>query len=167
MSVVVRVNTGSVQPGLRQSEDVKPVLFEILYYCNFLDVAFQGTSVERSCSEGRVILTALRKHSNCCLRLIQATHLVATHLSGNIVKEQKSLARARAAGSSTRQTNQTIRLIIVVSYPLTGTVKPVTTDHPLVPAKAVFSSRWSLVRGLHRVTIICESHYMICMSKCS
>ena len=34
------------------------------------------------------------------------------------------------------------------------TVKPVTTDHPLVPAKAVFSSRWSLVRGLHRTTII-------------
>ena len=35
----------------------------------------------------------------------------------------------------------------------TSTVEPVTTDHPLVPAKAVFSSRWSLVRGLHRATI--------------
>ena len=34
------------------------------------------------------------------------------------------------------------------------TVNPVTTDHSLVSAKAVFSSRWSLVRGLHRVTIM-------------
>ena len=40
----------------------------------------------------------------------------------------------------------------------THTVKPVTTDHPFVPAKAVVSSRWSLVRGLHRVTIY-GSHY--------
>ena len=46
------------------------------------------------------------------------------------------------------------------------TVKPVTTGHPLVPAKAVFSSRWSLVRGLYRATIY-GSHYMICISKCS
>ena len=39
-----------------------------------------------------------------------------------------------------------------------------TSDHPLVPAKAVFSSRWSLVRGLHCVTIY-GPHYVICMSK--
>ena len=35
-----------------------------------------------------------------------------------------------------------------------GTVKPVTNDHPLGPEKAVFIGRWSLVRGLHRTTII-------------
>ena len=39
-------------------------------------------------------------------------------------------------------------------HPLTRTVKPVTNDHPLGPEKAVFSDRWSLVRGLHRTTII-------------
>ena len=33
-------------------------------------------------------------------------------------------------------------------------VKPVTNNHPLGPEKAVFSGRWSLVRGLHRTTII-------------
>ena len=33
-------------------------------------------------------------------------------------------------------------------------VKPVTNDHPLGPEKAVFSGRWSLVRGSHRTTII-------------
>ena len=82
--------TGSVQPGLRQSEEVKPVLLEILYYCNFGDVPFSGTSVERSCSEGGVIFTALRKYG--CLRFIQVTqvpHLVVTRLSGNIIKELK------------------------------------------------------------------------------
>ena len=37
------------------------------------------------------------------------------------------------------------------------TVKPVTNDHPLGPEKAVFSGRWSLVRGLYRITImLCE-----------
>ena len=34
------------------------------------------------------------------------------------------------------------------------TVKPVTDDHPLGPEKAVFSGRWSLVRGLHHTTIM-------------
>ena len=32
------------------------------------------------------------------------------------------------------------------------TVKPVTNDHPLGQEKAVFSDRWSLVRGLHCTT---------------
>ena len=36
----------------------------------------------------------------------------------------------------------------------TCTVKPVTNDHPLGPEKAVFSGRWSLVRGFHRATIL-------------
>ena len=34
------------------------------------------------------------------------------------------------------------------------TVKPVKNDHTLGPEKAVFSGRWSLVRGLHRTAII-------------
>ena len=38
-------------------------------------------------------------------------------------------------------------------WPSAGTVRPVTNDHPLGLEKAVFSGRWSLVRGLHRTTI--------------
>ena len=34
------------------------------------------------------------------------------------------------------------------------TVKPVTISHPLGPEKTIFSGRWSLVRGLHRTTIM-------------
>ena len=35
----------------------------------------------------------------------------------------------------------------------TSTVKSVTNDHPLGPEKAVFSGRWSLVRGLQCTTM--------------
>ena len=44
-----------------------------------------------------------------------------------------------------------ISAVVISEVDCTG--KPVTTVHPLVPAKAVFRNRWSLVRGLHCVTI--------------
>ena len=41
-----------------------------------------------------------------------------------------------------------------LEWSATCAVKPVTNDHPLGPEKAVFSGKWSLGRGLHRIPII-------------
>ena len=50
--------------------------------------------------------------------------------------------------------SSTIAILVAILVANTSsTVKPVTNDDPLGPEKAVFSGRWSLVRGLHRTTI--------------
>ena len=60
------------------------------------------------------------------------------------------------AGHETKlmQNSGKMKLLLVSATVVRYTVKPVTSDHPLGPEKAVFSVRWSLVRGLHLTTII-------------
>ena len=47
------------------------------------------------------------------------------------------------------------QLVLLIAL-ITTTVHPVTNDQPLGPENAVFSGRWSLVRGLQRKTIIVD-----------